>query len=371
MLHFANNLFLPIMIFVSLIALGNQVFIDFLEPKLKPSPGMINIMLGVLGGALSCVAILYSDSSTSGLVTDYRVIPIIIVAIYISMSAAITAASIISIFVLLQLGFNIGGFGNTVIIFYMAIASGLISRLDIPTWRKVFFSWLSIYSMFIIGLMLMPPPGLIGQPKSLTYIAIAYAVGSNAILAIVCKFMAYIIISNKHYREIRKAAEKDPLTGLNNYRQFRKLLDQAYKKAKGNNGLLTFLFIDIDHFKLINDTFGHRNGDLVLIAIAKILSAFTFPSKIVSRNGGEEFSVILPGCPLFMGIKIGEELREAIEKYDFVLTTGETIHTTVSIGVSSYPETTTGNMMDLIEHADKAMYSAKKAGRNRVKSAAA
>ncbi|HEY9161074.1 MAG TPA: GGDEF domain-containing protein [Methylomusa anaerophila] len=160
-------------------------------------------------------------------------------------------------------------------------------------------------------------------------------------------------------------AKKDFLTGLNNVRQFDTLLNKAINEANERNENLSFLFIDVDFFKKVNDTYGHTEGDLVLKQLGDIIKNTCRSFDIVSRNGGEEFSAILLDCPLDRAVKVAERVRNNIEHHGFILSTGQEIKMTVSIGVSSYPEDTL-DADKLVEYSDIALYNAKREGRNNV-----
>ncbi len=156
--------------------------------------------------------------------------------------------------------------------------------------------------------------------------------------------------NKKKIEKIQKYAMYDELTKILNRRGI-------YERIKEiNKG--SILFLDIDHFKKINDTYGHEFGDYVLSEIGKILKHTFRKSDIVGRWGGEEFIVILPNTSYEDALKLAEKLRKIIEKHDFK---GKKI--TVSIGVSEY----NGNLEEELEKADEALYEAKNSGRNQVK----
>nr|WP_281419751.1 GGDEF domain-containing protein [Evansella tamaricis] len=166
-------------------------------------------------------------------------------------------------------------------------------------------------------------------------------------------------------KKYKEEAIVDYLTGLNNYRSFNSMYGVILTNAINKGEQLSVLFIDIDHFKKVNDTYGHPEGDIVLKKLGELLKSNTRSYDIVSRNGGEEFSVILLDLPLENAANVGEKLRTIIEGTSFELSDGTIIHITVSVGVANYP-TTTADPDNLLVDADKALYKAKKAGRNMV-----
>lgn len=123
-------------------------------------------------------------------------------------------------------------------------------------------------------------------------------------------------------------------------------------------------FIDLDHFKTVNDTFGHEAGDVILKTVGKILQKLTRQVDIVGRYGGEEFLVILPSTPLEQGVAFAQKVRQSIEKFKFIYK-NERIPVTVSCGVSERKNHQ--NQDAAIQMADKMLYEAKTDGRNRVK----
>jgi diguanylate cyclase (GGDEF)-like protein len=126
------------------------------------------------------------------------------------------------------------------------------------------------------------------------------------------------------------------------------------------------LALDIDHFKRINDTFGHAAGDLVLRAVAGALTECVRPMDLVARVGGEEFAIILPNCPSVFGETVAERVRRRIERMPIVVGAGHTITATVSIGGAFAPQWVRSTPGLWIERADQQLYRAKALGRNLV-----
>ena len=164
---------------------------------------------------------------------------------------------------------------------------------------------------------------------------------------------------------LRYLAYHDPLTGLSNRKQFYERLSQSLSWARSNNQLVALMFLDLDGFKQVNDTLGHDTGDQLLKVVAHRLTNSLRSSDIVSRLGGDEFTVILPGIPQAeYAAKVAGKILETLSEV-FVLE-GQDVFVTVSIGISIYP--LDGEVDDiLIKKADAAMYRAKKLGRNQHK----
>jgi diguanylate cyclase (GGDEF)-like protein len=159
----------------------------------------------------------------------------------------------------------------------------------------------------------------------------------------------------------------DTLTGLFNRRFLAETLERELSRAKRENQPVSLLMIDIDHFKLVNDSFGHKAGDEVLKSFGEHLLAHIRTEDIAFRYGGEEFLVVLPGASLHDSQLRADNIRKMVEEISFSI---EDKHgqITVSVGVAEYPGN--GSTPDeVLTKADAALYAAKRAGRNRVEAA--
>lgn len=164
--------------------------------------------------------------------------------------------------------------------------------------------------------------------------------------------------------QLREQSIRDPLTGAYNRRYLDETLDREFKRAEREKKPLTIAIMDLDDFKLINDTYGHRAGDLALQHLAKFLSSHTRASDIVCRYGGEEFVVVMPGVGVETAFPRVDDWRRSIEGLLIDSPKGA-FHVTASIGIAVYP-LHASNMEDLLHAADDALYVAKGAGKNRV-----
>ncbi len=165
--------------------------------------------------------------------------------------------------------------------------------------------------------------------------------------------------------DARRQASRDPLTGLANRRGFDQELNKIIEESRENLTTFSFIMIDIDHFKNINDTYGHLVGDKVLIGLSQVLSKQVRGSDELARFGGEEFAIIMPDTLITGAFTVAENLRRSIEKLRLKHSrTGEQIgQVTISIGVAcSRPGE---SAQDLIDRCDRALYRAKSLGRNR------
>jgi diguanylate cyclase (GGDEF)-like protein len=174
-----------------------------------------------------------------------------------------------------------------------------------------------------------------------------------------------LALSNIALREkLRTQSLRDPLTGLYNRRYMEDALDRYVSLAERTASPTSVLMIDLDNFKQLNDNYGHAKGDAVLRDVAAQLVGGLRPSDVVSRYGGEELMVILPGCDLAEAQVKAEALRARIEG----LSEAHGVRVSASFGVASVPETST-SPADVVPMADAALYSAKQAGKNCIRAA--
>jgi diguanylate cyclase (GGDEF)-like protein len=159
---------------------------------------------------------------------------------------------------------------------------------------------------------------------------------------------------------------KDPLTGLANRRLFRNILSREIDVVARSGESALLLMLDIDHFKKVNDTYGHLAGDHVLQAIGKCLATCVRPMDTVARYGGEEFAVILPSCQVSFGQTVAERIRETVGNLSICVAPLINIQVTVSIGGAYAPEWVRSTTALWTDRADIQLYQAKAQGRNRV-----
>jgi len=168
-------------------------------------------------------------------------------------------------------------------------------------------------------------------------------------------------------RMIERLSLIDQLTGIPNRRSFDSRLNVEWKQAIREQTSLSLLMMDLDKFKDLNDTYGHQQGDLVLKKVAEIFTmSLRRPADFTARWGGEEFIVLLPNTPLDGALDVAENIRVDIEKTPILFPDGTVMRITISIGVTSLFPEKSSSIDAFISNADKALYLAKQAGRNRV-----
>jgi len=186
---------------------------------------------------------------------------------------------------------------------------------------------------------------------------VLYAVGTV--------FVIFMLVSERTVTAHKNAASTDPLTGLFNRRGFAEACARVIDREANAGRPVSVMICDIDHFKSINDRFGHPAGDEILKLFATIVVSNLRISDLSGRIGGEEFAALLP-CPLDEGVVAAERVREAFQASGIVVEDGP-VDTTVSIGVAGGPAGT--ELEVLLAAADTALYQAKRSGRNRVEAA--
>ena len=179
----------------------------------------------------------------------------------------------------------------------------------------------------------------------------------------ILKYLSGLDAEAKYHEEIYRMTIVDGLTQIHNKRFLQEELERELMRARRHNRHLSALMFDIDHFKQINDQYGHLAGDHVLRELARVVQERIRRDEVFARWGGEEFALILPETPLEGAYQLGEDLRARIEGHRFVFQ-GEQISVTISGGAALLGEDDTS--ADLIKAADTKLYEAKRSGRNRI-----
>ncbi|HVT10487.1 MAG TPA: GGDEF domain-containing protein [Polyangia bacterium] len=185
--------------------------------------------------------------------------------------------------------------------------------------------------------------------------------GSTTIL----KFSYQDKLDEMFQRQMSESALRDGLTRAYNKRYFIDRIDTELQYAVRHGAPLALIFLDIDHFKKINDAHGHPAGDHVLTQLATLAMSMLGDDAMLARYGGEEFAILSRGTELDVAAELSERLRAAVAAHRFSFS-GQAIPVTVSVGVARAPDPTITTTGDLVARADEAMYAAKRGGRNRV-----
>ncbi len=256
---------------------------------------------------------------------------------------------------LVNLMFLISTSTSIVVVGLAAWRGNRASRFFLVGWMpQVAFTAFRVIQLLLV---LPQPPWLeYGLPFTMAFSSLVVTLG-----------LADATLHARRERDIaHRAAEHDGLTGVLNRRALIARLAEAVAAAQARSRPLALLFLDLDHFKSINDRHGHLAGDLCLRAVADVASDWLVPGRTFGRYGGEEFLAILPDCTSDQAIAAGEQLRRRIEC--LVIESeenGERLHLTASIGLAMLAGAN-DSVERLIERADDALYRAKAEGRNRV-----
>jgi len=178
-------------------------------------------------------------------------------------------------------------------------------------------------------------------------------------------FVEHLLKPNCFYSRVKHRIWLDPLTGIFNRRYFENQLSKELQRASRYEHNLSILFIDIDHFKKVNDEFGHQLGDQVLTELSQILERSLRSVDVVARYGGDEFVILLPETKKPFATKTAQRILNTIRHFDFFKADLKIKELCVSMGVASFPDDA-GGTYELIKKADKSLYEAKAKGGNQV-----
>ena len=179
------------------------------------------------------------------------------------------------------------------------------------------------------------------------------------------KELAPVLESKRLFEDLRRTSLHDPLTGLKNRRFLEEYTETITANLLRKNQYLTILMLDLDHFKQVNDTYGHDAGDIVLRHLAKTIKKILRASDLVIRMGGEEFLVLLLDTQIENGLRVAENIRKTLERSTIAINDKVTLQKTVSIGAAEFPNAENDFWL-AVKQSDAALYEAKESGRNRV-----
>ena len=250
------------------------------------------------------------------------------------------------------------------------LASGLMlqrldSRSDRPARFLVMGGFLvAAFALFARAIAMFIDPTVIKD-----FVAPTYFQGVTFLIALAVILITSVGFLLMHKERAEEAATRlavtDPLTGTFNRRTFLELGAMEIARTRRAKGVLSLLMLDIDHFKRVNDQYGHQAGDEALKCVVDSLLETLRREDLLVRYGGEEFCVLLPGVPLDQATLLAERARAAVESAGFSFR-GKEIPLTISVGVALFIRDGAEDIERLVSRADEALYSAKAAGRNRV-----
>ncbi|MEJ8307137.1 diguanylate cyclase [Saccharibacillus sacchari] len=328
---------------------------NFLRTRFKMKPWMLNAVSGIGLGLFGIVQMWFTFALPNGILLDFRQLSIMVAAGVGGPLAALLASVIIGIG-RLAIAETINSASLigllAALLTFATIAPAFWIRSIKDSFKRIWI-FASLSTTVLALALLLYRLGTAGIPLILLL---------SGVQAIACLFTYHMMRYLRTTREIQDALkqdiEHDFLTGLYNSRGF----ESRYRLAAASGSPFALLLLDIDHFKKVNDTYGHPAGDAVLEQLGKLIRESVRKTGCGSRKGGEEFAVILRPCDMRRAVEAADRMRALIEQTPFVLPDGRIIHITVSVGIGLHPHFSES---ELVEQTDRALYRAKQEGRNR------
>ncbi|PLT33511.1 diguanylate cyclase [Bacillus sp. V5-8f] len=351
--------------FINFCILCTGIFLihHYFTSELAPSKNTIRrpIRRGIMHGLFGIILMHFGIQLKDGLLIDLRSIPIMMAAYVGGGISAGIAAAILIVFRLSMYPITFASLNNIYVLGLSAIVFSFICRSRLSDGKK----WILMPASFIVILgstfhLVVPEVKM----EIIIFMQYAISVGCGALGTYMIK--SYLCRNDESYERIKEASRKDHLTGLHNVRSFDQQINAIFLNAKEQGKELSLLAIDIDHFKGINDTYGHPAGDKVIARVSELLLLSSRPVDVVSRNGGEEFSILMPECNSQSAEAVAERVRLAVEKSIFAISEQVELRVTVSVGYATMKDGDIGTVSQLIGQADQGLYKAKLGGRNLV-----
>ncbi|MEC0109845.1 diguanylate cyclase [Paenibacillus taichungensis] len=328
-----------------------------------PFPSMrVQMIGGLLFGIYGTVLMNYSFPLNETTIVDLRHLAIVTAAVYLGGLASVISGLVISILRIIMFGMSSSAIDAAFVMTIIGLSGVYFAYA--PWSRLTKIITMNLLGMTLIFVILMLNTTSMNSLLKVYPLQMTISFVGGIFIYFIAEF---INKSNEMLFLLERKATTDHLTNLSNRRQFEKSLEFELERAREYKQKLSLLVIDIDRFKKVNDTFGHTSGDAVLKQLGQLLIEHARSADIVSRNGGEEFAILLLDCGHHQAMAIAESIRQSVEKYHFALPDGNTIRLTISIGVAVFPDHCDDrDDNDFFEQADRALYEAKNTGRNRV-----
>ncbi|WP_225744711.1 diguanylate cyclase [Marinilactibacillus sp. Marseille-P9653] len=317
---------------------------------------------GLCGGLLGWALMHFSIRVGTETLVDLRFIPILLMFLFIGKVPTFISVIFIACIRFIY-GVNISSYSAVIMLISLFIGYIVIEKIT-PKEDSVIVRgmYMVIYSNVVISVLLYYVVRDFDILIALTptYWVMGSIAGLSSILLV-----NYMRTSEYLYRKYENESTIDFLTGLKNVRNFDSIWKYSEELANKKGKPLSLVMLDIDHFKRINDTYGHAAGDFVLMEISRIMEEVVGNKGSVFRKGGEEFAIILPLFRKEQAEEMAETVRSRVERHRFAVDDETKLLVTISCGYVSYPEIVkqTDNMVEL---ADVALYQAKETGRNKV-----
>lgn len=348
-----RDLFVNTTIIISFIFVGGQLLRD--KPLKEEFSFLQKCVIGIFTGILG-VLLMHFGVHIEDIMLDLCYLAVILAII---VGGPVASSITVTIILITRLIFTEYSLASELACYTILLSGiGVIFIARIQTSITLKLVWLHVYCLSI----LIVPMYILFNDIS---VVVLYLISSITTGYITFVSTNYVLQSNELFQKMKQYATIDALTGLGNVRQFDLEMNHHISNKNMKNDSLCLLLIDIDHFKYVNDTYGHPAGDEVLKQVGCILRETSQFPDLAFRKGGEEFALLIPNKGLAYGICMGEQIRTAVESHPFQLLDGTKIKITVSVGVSEYE----GSSEQFIQAADDALYYSKRNGRNKVSSA--
>ncbi|PFP81745.1 GGDEF domain-containing protein [Bacillus thuringiensis] len=348
-----RDLFVNTTIIISFIFVGGQLLRD--KPLKEGFSFLQKCVIGIFTGILG-VLLMHFGVHIEDIMLDLRYLAVILAII---VGGPVASSITVTIILITRLIFTEYSLASELACYTILLSGiGVIFIARIQTSITLKLVWLHVYCLSI----LIVPMYILFNDIS---VVVLYLISSITTGYITFVSTNYVLQSNELFQKMKQYATIDALTGLGNVRQFDLEMNRHISNKNMKNDSLCLLLIDINHFKYVNDTYGHPAGDEVLKQVGCILRETSQFPDLAFRKGGEEFALLIPNKGLAYGICMGEQIRTVVESHPFQLLDGTKIKITVSVGVSEYE----GSSEQFIQAADDALYYSKRNGRNKVSSA--
>ena len=347
-----RDLFVNTTIIISFIFVGGQLLRD--KPLKEGFSFLQKCVIGIFTGILG-VLLMHFGVHIEDIMLDLRYLAVILAII---VGGPVASSITVTIILITRLIFTEYSLASELACYTILLSGiGVIFIARIQTSITLKLVWLHVYCLSI----LIVPMYILFNDIS---VVVLYLISSITTGYITFVSTNYVLQSNELFQKMKQYATIDALTGLGNVRQFDLEMNRHISNKNMKNDSFCLLLIDIDHFKYVNDTYGHPAGDEVLKQVGCILRETSQFPDLAFRKGGEEFALLIPNKGLAYGILMGEQIRTAVESHSFQLLDETKIKITVSVGVSEYE----GSPEQFIQAADDALYYSKRNGRNKVSS---
>ncbi|WP_214848457.1 MULTISPECIES: diguanylate cyclase [unclassified Exiguobacterium] len=338
----------------------------YLLGKLSPHPitvdskRSVRILYGISLSLLSWMLMQLTIEPVPGVLVDLRHIPVIVAA-YFAGPLPTAIVTIVIILYRFSISLNSSAYAAALFITLIAVGTSLLVKW-LPIYSKRTFTLVTVYATVLHGIVLIY---VLADSKLIMDILSVVLPASFISSWLALVITRDIRLTKQSMRTWQQTAQRDFLTGLHNFRAFTDHFDDLKQQTILQQHEVALITVDIDHFKHVNDTFGHEAGDEVLRQFASRLRDGVTDAGFISRNGGEEFSVLVEQLTDVKVLALAEQLRERIATSPFQLSNGTQLPLTASFGVAHFPKSTS-QIQQLVTDADVALYHSKQNGRNRV-----